>query len=195
MSSVEEIVVGSGNLTGEPEQELDLSFGSLSDEQKSACSKVLFPETHTDKVTILGKQRELRVLTIKLSRRLNEAMLPFSKALSEAQLSDSAPSAIQRAVPMDDTLIESMLRSASILADFYEWKDVATALADEGVTQDEIQSLLVTQTALQGANDFLLGPLRTAIEVMRSRNVAEVKLRSLSTTQVSANAGNAPSIS
>lgn len=161
---------------------LDLSYHSLLKDEKDALSKVLFPDTHIGKIVLLGKSRDLRPLTIKYARKLHAAVLPFAKQVQDLE----RDSVFDADVPLN----EAMKSACDVIADFYEWSDVKKAVEAEDFTQAELQQLIVEQQALNGDNDFLLGPLRVIILILRGREIASMKLRNSSITQVSATDGS-----
>jgi hypothetical protein len=142
---------------------------SLTDDQRAALSKVLFPDTHTDKVTVGGTERQLRPLTVKFSRRVHAALLPFTKKAEAAAASEEAFS-------LDTDTVESLYETAKILSEYYEWEDVPKLIEEEDVLLSELQTLAIQQQNLQGENDFLLAPLRLLIKLMRVREMLSQKV-------------------
>jgi hypothetical protein len=141
----------------------------LTSEQRSQLSKVLFPDTHTDKVKLLGKERTLRPLTIKFSRRIHEALLPFNDKARKASEDETV-------FRLDGDIVEALYSAARILSEYYGWEDVPKAVAEEDVMIDELQLLVNVQQRLQGDNDFLLAPLRVLIKLMQTREILEQRM-------------------
>jgi hypothetical protein len=151
------------------DQQINLTLEQLSDEQQEKLSKALFPRTHTSKVTLCGKQRELHPLTVKYSRRLHEAAKPFAGKIIQANQS-------KEVFELDDDLTIVLFDCAKVLVEVYgeQWADVKAKLEEEDVLLEELQGLLVAQQELQQANDFLLAPLRLAIKLMQVREMLEI---------------------
>lgn len=142
---------------------------SLTEEQRSQLSKVLFPDTHTDEVDFAGAQRTLRPLTIKFSRRLDSALLPFHEKVRKAAEAE---------IPfqVDQDIVDALYIAVGILSEFYGWSDVLKKIAEEDVLLEELQILVVQQQHLQGDNDFLLGPLRVLIKFMQTLEILQRRI-------------------
>ena len=142
---------------------------SLTAEQRSQLSKVLFPDTHTSTVDFAGAQRILRPLTIKFTRRLDSALLPFHEKVRKAAESE---------IPfqVDQDIVDALYIAVGILAEFYGWTDVPKKITEEDVLLEELQILVVQQQHLQGDNDFLLGPLRVLIKFMQTREILQKRI-------------------
>lgn len=172
-------------MTTELEQAKQEALEQLSLEEEEMLSKVLFPKTHTENVTLLGQRRKVHPLPIKVARQVHAAMKPVSAKFNDDSDED-----------FTDELIDSLMDTARVLADFYKWEDVIKALDEESLTNSEIQSLIVAQNEIQGTNDFLLTPLRLAIAMMQLVEVGAVqagKFKNMSLGQLSANLGDATS--
>lgn len=167
-SAQPEVVVQGLNFEDALNQVLTLE-GSLTEEQRASLSKVLFPDTHTTKIKLGEKDRELRPLTIKYARQLHAAALPFVRAATAAAESDVAFS-------LDDDIVNTLKNATQILASYYGWDDVQKMLEEEDFTTSELQNLVVRQQLLQGDNDFLLGPLRILIKVMQVREILQARV-------------------
>ena len=160
---------------------------ALNSEQEAQLSKVLFPDTHTDKVELLGKSRQLRPLPVKYSRALNVCLQEFylrvEKGLSEPGTTDV-------------DLLDQLLSVVDQLSEFYGWDDVKEELKElEKITTGDLQRVVVNQAALQEANDFLLMPLRVLIGMMRHVEIEMALYRNISFGQDSSNTTTAPSTS
>jgi hypothetical protein len=169
--------------------------GALTDDQRDNLSKVLFPDTHTEKITVGGKERTLRPLTVKFARRVHTAVLPFTKKAEEASQSEAA-------FTLDDDTVSILYDAAKILSEYYGWDDIPKLIEEEDILLGDLQSLVVQQQALQGENDFLLVPLRLLIKLMRVREIlsqlaltSRASGRSTSDSQPSLTDGTVPSTS
>jgi hypothetical protein len=142
------------------------TFGiSLTEEERARLSRVLFPQTDTTEVTLLGKTRELHPLPIKAAQRLKKALTPMNKELQAGiELTEKDPKAEYDA---QDAILRSLEKTAEILAEFYGWTDIQEALSKDGISITELQALAVTQVEVNGSNDFLLDGLRTVVRWMR----------------------------
>jgi len=149
---------------------------TLSADERSKLSRVLFPETDTHEVTVLGKVRELRPLPIKVAQRLKATIAPLNKELQ------AGIEAVEKNPKLDfdgETLIVQVLeKAASILADFYDWQDVKEALAKDGLALAELQGLAALQVEVSGNNDFLLDGLRSVVRWMRVAELMSVRFQS-----------------
>lgn len=152
------------------ERQMRERFDALSDDQQKALSKALFPQTHTGKVTVLGKERTLRPLTIKYARQLNAHLQAFQDKVSEG--ADE-----EKVVDLD--LLDTVLSACTVIAQFYGWEDVLKAVEEEDCELTEMQGLVVAQTNLQDSNDFLLMGLRLLVVVMQQ---AEIEMTHLQNT-------------
>lgn len=153
------------------QQVLGDNLYDLTDEQKSQLSRVLFPETDVAPVVFMGVERKLRPLTVKYTRRIHQSMMLFAKRVSDGV--DTS-----KVVSVDDELRQSLIEFAKVLCEFYGWGDeVLKKLEEEDVVVDDLQALAVVQSGVNGNNDFLLGPLRMAIQVMQVREVIMLRLK------------------
>lgn len=152
----------------------DKLFAQLSPEEAAGLSKVLFPDTHTTHVDILGKRRELKPLVIKWSKKLRAVMQPWAKKLDDAVKNPDA-------VDLDTDLVSALSAATLVLCEAYgpEWNDIREALAVDEVPLKEIQELAAVQTQLQGEHDFLVLPLRVALMVMRSVEIQQRRYQSI----------------
>lgn len=160
-------------------------FLALSKDEQASLSKVLFPDTHTDKIQFVGIERTLRPLTLKYSKRLFSLVSPISK-----QLQANAPT--NQVVDMTAGTVEILKDVSMVLAEFYEWGDaVEHKIREDDVSFSELQALACTQLRLNGANDFLLGPLRVVVRVMQIHEVASIKFHTMFFSRVSPESGSA----
>lgn len=141
-----------------------LAQSGLDEDEEAMLSKVLFPETHTEAVVVLGRKRKVHPLPVKPARKISATLRPVSEALQANESKD-----------FTDELIDGLLESARVLADFYKWEDVLQAIDDEAVTTTDLQALLIAQNAIQGNNDFLLTPLRLAIVTMQLVEIGAIQ--------------------
>ena len=183
MSTAEEI-----KLTKAQEQAVNEVFGpkflELAKDESEALSKVLFPDTHTEEITVLGITRKLRPLPLKISKQLHQLLRPISDKIS-AGLKDPS------LVDMTEDLVLSLKEVAVLLSSFYSWTDVQKELPDDGLSLSELQSIAVCQQKINGANDFLLGPLRIVVRVMQLQEVVTLKFHSTFSSRVSPESGSA----
>ena len=153
----------------------DQAYQDLPTDFQQQLSLVLFPETHTDKVKVFGKKRSISPLPIKPCKKLHSALKPvmekIQKTVSEADDQD-----------FDDEFLEAILDAGKILAEHYGWEDVKEAIEEDEIVLGEVQALLVAQTNLQGANDFLLRALQVVCSVMQMTEIQAINLKALQTT-------------
>lgn len=147
-------------------------FDASPDEVKEAVSKVLFPETLTDTITLLGKERKVSPLPVKISKKISAALKPFSIQLNKSEGKWDA----------DETLTEALLTVTKDLAEFYDWQDVLEAANTEDLLLDDIQALCVIQRGVCSTSDFLLLPLSGAIGMMQIAEVGMLTARMKSLT-------------
>jgi hypothetical protein len=162
------------------------TLGGLTSEERAGLSKALFPETHTQEITLLGKPRVLRPLTIKYAKMLHAQLQPLAKELAGAMQGGAIE-------VVDDQVISHVMKAAGTIAEFYSWDDVIGAINDEDIDITQLQTLVVQQARLNGENDFLLGPLRVVILVMQMHELITVRLRSMSDMLPSLDSGIAAS--
>lgn len=155
---------------------LDISYDSLTDSERESLSKALFPETHTDKVVVLGEERVLSPLPIKYSRKLNALLTPVLESTEKSEG--------EEAKKMDEVVQKALADSALVLAERYGWEDVKKAVAEEELALVELESLALVQQELNSANDFLLRPLRVLVRMLQAREIAMVKMEGLGNTSI-----------
>lgn len=151
--------------------QVNMSEAGLSDEEKAQCSKVLFPDTHTNKITVFGRERELRPTSVKVSRQLSALLEPFGKKVEDAQAKDLD-------IQVDEDILAALLGVAECLCKFYgsEWDDIYKSIKEEDISQIDLEAIAFTQQDLNGANDFLLRHLRVIIHMLKMREIATVKI-------------------
>ena len=178
---------------------LDLSASAMTPEQADSLSKALFPETHTNVVTLLGVDRVLRPLPIKATRKLYSLLKPLAQQAQDESDGSADPGTVMRTpedaeTEFENTVLKNLTEIVLVLAEFYNWDDVQKAVGDEDLSLYELEELANTQQELNSANDFLLQPLRIFIKLLQAREIAMVLLEgslTMSTTQPSADSGNA----
>lgn len=154
-------------------------FLSLPKDLESQLSKVLFPDTFTFEVEILGKKRALKALPLKYSKQIHHSLLPFTEAKKKADES-------KEIVQLDLLVVDALKEVAKVLSVFYGWADVPKAVEDEELTLKELQALAVTQERIEGASNFLLGSLRIIIRLLQIHELSNVKFQSTFSIQSSA---------
>jgi len=152
---------------------IDYLYNTLTQDEKDNLSKVLFPNTHTKQLNILGKVRDLEPLTVKWSKQLRSAMQPYAKAL-ETAIKD--PNKVE---DQDMQLLDGISHCCRILCAKYGWDDIRQALDDDELTTSDLQAIAVAQLNLQGENDFLATPLRVACMVMRTAEIQSLRLQTI----------------
>lgn len=152
---------------------------SMTATDKERLDKVLFPDTHVQKVTFLGGERDLRPLPVKYAKLVHAQMMPFATKAIESDKAESD----DRAFEADEILSDALTGVAKTLCGFYGWGDeVEQKIQSGNVTTTELQALVSVQTNVNGANDFLLAPLRLAVKIMRVRALMDVVVNNLSPT-------------
>lgn len=165
------------------QESLGLAIQELSEEERKSLSKVLFPDTHTNEITVGGKKRTLRPLPVKWTRQVSHILQEFNQKTSGSE----------DEVASDLNMLDALIKVVRILAEYYKWDDL---LDDpESLNIGEIQSLVYTQTELNGANDFLLSRLFMLVKQMQTREVLQLRLKSMSTTQLLSLLGTSASTS
>jgi len=169
------------------EGSLNLTMDSLSDEDKEKLSKVLFPETHTDTISILGVDRTLHPTSLKVSRIIYALTKEVQEKVQQQTDEDDAKVFTSMAEFEDDfesVVIGTLTKVAKCLCDFYgsEWDDIKVALADEDLSLAELQAISYTQQELNTSNDFFLQPLRAFVRVLQAREVATLIMEKYVTT-------------
>jgi hypothetical protein len=165
-------------------EQLDISFSSLSLDEQDKLSKVLFPETHTDSVSLLGKDRALRPTSIKVSKQVNHLLKPLMDKIAEVSSPDSTENI--DAQQLDDNVLQCLFQLAVVLSEFYgeDWADVRDAAKQEGLSLAELEALAYTQQELNTANDFFLLPLRALVRFLQMREIASIKLEGMASMSI-----------
>lgn len=149
---------------------------TLSAEERDQLSRVLFPETDTTEVEVLGKTRELRPLPVRTAQRLKKTLAPVVTELQRGLASvERDPNTEYDA---EEAILRALEKSAEVLADFYGWDDVKAALAKDGLAIAEYQALASVQVQVNGTNDFLLSGLRTVVRWMQIAELMMVRFQS-----------------
>lgn len=167
------------------ESDLTKSLEGLSEETK--LSKVLFPDTHTTSVTILGKKRVLKPVPLKVSQQLRTALVELTDRLQ------AAFAETKTVKPVDDDMVTGMKTACLIISEYYGWADIIEALEQDNLTVSELQSIVALQSQLNGANDFLLTGLRVAVRVMQLGELWNHRFHSMLTMPQSSNIGTVAS--
>lgn len=157
----------------------DASLSSLSFDERESLSKALFPETHTERITLLGKERLLRPLPIKFSRKIHALTKPLidkfggNGAMPEAEVGQ-----------YDETIYSNLREVAKTVAEFYgeSWNDVVAAVNDEMISLVELEQIALEQVHLNSVNDFLLRPLRVLMRFLQATEIMQTKAESLENT-------------
>ena len=162
-----------------------LAVSLLSDEQREMLSMALFPDTHTNIVRVLEKERTLRPLPIKWAKQVHAVLAPFHEAIEKAGVKegDTDLSKVEE-TQTEVELLELLIRVGRVLATYYKWEDVVEALDEEELTVEELQELVVTQQNLQSANDFLLMGLRVLVGVMQQAEIQSVRMMTTLTSGI-----------
>lgn len=162
------------------------AYMTLTPEERDSLSLVLFPDTHTDKVTLLEKERKLKPVPIKYAKQIHILMQPITREINIKSKSED-----KTLHDIDSILLDSLKSICLILAEFYKWPDVQVAVEDGMIQTSELQILAMTQAKLNGESDFLLGGLRAVILMMQHHEIItrksmnlQIMLRSLKTSTV-----------
>lgn len=148
---------------------VSMEADGLTEEQELLLSKALFPETHTNTITILGKARELRPLTIKYARRVNEGLKKLQETVTTAVEKNAQ-------VKADQDMMESFIHVVLILCEYYGWTDIRDKVESEDIETNDLMLICMTQQNVQGTNDFLLMPLRLLLKVAQLHEILAVRL-------------------
>lgn len=167
------------------EQAVKDALTGMKPDEQSELSKVLFPETHTAKVTLCGKEREVFPLPLKYARKVNDVLLPVAEKIQASTMSEATQH-------VTEDIISGLSTVVICVAEFRGWEDVRKAAEDEMIPLSEMQALAVEQVHVQGANDFLLGVLRIVIRVMQIQEIVQIRFQSLCTSQGFVKPGDVP---
>lgn len=162
---------------------VSLSAESLTPEERDHLSKALFPDTHTNRVTILEQERTLRPVPVKVSRKLYSLLKDYAEKVQEEGAVIEEPTNAEEAVAKyEEEILKRLFEITKSLAEFYGWSDVIEAVAQEGLSVPEMEGLAYTQQELNSANDFLLQPLRVFVRMLQVREIVLLKLEKSVTT-------------
>lgn len=148
---------------------LDAELESLSEDQKASLSKVLFPTTHTDEVSIGETKFILHPLTIKFSKQVSEATKEFTQSVSDGVNSD-------KVVSIDAPQLDALKNAARVIVGAYGKADLVQKIIDDDVSIEDLQDIVMKQQRIQGLNDFLLFGLRLLIKVMQMQECLLIKM-------------------
>jgi len=180
---------------------VQISYEDLTPEQRAELSRsVLFPETHTTEIEVLGFPRTLRPTTIKVSRQLEKLTKPITVKLDEAErrarqlrAEGKDPDAEEdEDLDVDEDLLQALKAATACLAEWYDWEDVVAAVKEEDISQTELQAVVYNQVGLNGQNDSFLRPLRVVIRMLQVGEIAAVvtsRLENMSIMLPSSNIG------
>lgn len=167
--------------TSVPEVSVQENGSFISADERKDLSKVLFPDTHTNKVSVLGKEREVRPLPIKYGKQINELLNPIADKIGKAITTPTEEKPLEGSDVPHSEMVEALQKVADILATFYHWEDVKLAIAEEELTVTELQSLAFVQMEVSGSNDFLLSGLRLIVKALQMQEVLVLKFQNLLT--------------
>ena len=159
------------------DREITVSIDSMTLEEQEMLPKVLFPETHTNEITVLRKVRELYPIPMKVSRQVDallEKVVGAEVKLGED--GDLAPNVTE------DT-IKTLMKITKVLAQFYgePWDDIRRAvdvnsIDDLELSVNELIAIANGQAYINGVNDFFLQKLRLLIKFLQSHAIAAIVL-------------------
>ena len=166
----------------------------VTDDDRTNLSKVLFPDTHTQEVTVLGIKRKLKPLPIKYSKQLKVYLDPITEKIGRVTTELSATGNVDVPEVKNEELMDALMGVLEILAKFYGWTDVLENIKNEGgeLTSTELQAVAVTQEEVCGTNDFLLGGLRLVIKTLQMAEIFHLKFQNILSMQLSARPSDAP---
>ena len=141
----------------------------LTEEQEQLLSKALFPDTHVHEIEILGKSRELKPLTIKYARRVNEGLKKLQSNITQSVEAQST-------VKVDGDMLDSFIHVVLILCEYYGWVDIRERIESEDIDTNDLMLICMTQQNVQGTNDFLLMPLRLLLKVAQLHELLAIRL-------------------
>lgn len=152
---------------------LGQELSKLSEDQK--LSLVLFPETHTNEVTIAGIKITLRPLPIKYTKMIFSALDPHTTGFKSLFVKpDKPPAATVDKPDLNNEAIVALQKAGCLLADYYELPELKTKIQDEDVSLSDLENVLNEQQFINGTNDFLLSPLRLILTFLRLLEVTQV---------------------
>jgi hypothetical protein len=172
------------------EKSLNMTMDQLTDEDKQKLSKVLFPETHTDTITVLGRERTLRPTSLKTSRQVYALTKSVQEKIQQSQDADVEPALVSMdefEKDYEEVILKTLTDVAKCLCSFYgkDWDDIKVAAVDEDLSLSELQAIAYTQQELNTSNDFFLQPLRAFVRVLQAREVSMLLMEKYVTTTIS----------
>jgi len=168
-----EVEVTDGTIEDLVQGLINVEHEELTEEQNALLSKALFPDTHTTEIEAVGKTRTLRPLTIKFSRQIHSELQPMRNKIAEGIRNKDGTT-----VDVDQETLDSLKKVCMVLCEFYgdSWNDIKVAIETEDIDIYELQLMAMTQQYVQGANDFLLLPLRLLLKVSQLQEIVTIKL-------------------
>lgn len=157
-------------------QMFDELLNGLGDEADK-MSAVLFPTTFGEVVSLGGQTLKLTPLPIKRTKELFTALKPLSESI---QASVSDPEVVKT---MDLDMVGALETAARTIFEHHNATELLRRLSDQDFAVSELQALALQQQAINGANDFLLAPLRTIVRIMQISEILQHRFQSILTTQ------------
>ena len=149
------------------------AYESLDEQKQQMLSKVLFPETLTDTVTVLGKERTLHPLPIKWTKKLHARLSPVTDKITKAQGDPTVN------IDYTEDLCNGLMQAVLVLCEFYkDWDDIVEAIKEEEVLVQELQELVVTQRSVQGTSDFTFQSCSVMVGLMQLSEIGVTLLMS-----------------
>ena len=142
----------------------------MSEEQKraeEAADQLFMPNRHRCK--FLGHTIDLRPVPIRVAKELRRLPENLAKVLAEPGEVTTSDAAIRADLVAVDLYIDTVY----ILLNYYKVPNVTREWLEENATLLELKGLIDIQNEVQGAEDFLLSPLRRISEVFTPKKVAE----------------------
>lgn len=159
------------------DREITVSIDSMTLEEREMLPKVLFPETHTNEITVLRKVRELYPIPMKVSRQVDALLEKVVGA--EVKLGEDAD--LEPNITEDT--IKTLMKITKVLAQFYgePWDDIRRAvdvnsIDDLELSVNELIAIANGQAYINGVNDFFLQKLRLLIKFLQSHAIAAIVL-------------------
>jgi len=156
------------------DDQIQVSYDSLTADEREMLPKVLFPETHVNTIKVLGKERELHPVPIKISKKISQLLQPFIDAANNEQ--NARPT-------IDEDVMTALVKVVDVLCRHYgeSWNDIRDELDLEDVTEiglseSELEAIAYGQAEVNGVNDFFLHPLRLIVKMLQGRAIASVML-------------------
>lgn len=155
---------------------------------------VLFPETHTKKISLAGTEYTLRPLPLGASKKLASLAQPYLKTLERMMMDTS------KATDEDAQAFPRLATEAALfLVQFHKINTDATLpWMEENLSLNEIINLVGYQCTLNDENDFFLQPLRTVMLAMRGaaekmqKNLSQSLLKEFASVGTSVSTNSSP---